>query len=55
MDIGYLKRSRGMMPRKKSEDNTWNLRNDLAVATVTFHLRSFLTVQGLAGACAPGE
>lgn len=41
-----------MMPKKKSEDITWNLKNVLAVATMTFCLHMFLAAQVSTGACA---
>lgn len=44
-----------MMPKKKSEDITWNLKNELAVATMTFCLHVFLAVQVFTGVCASGE
>jgi len=44
-----------MMPKKKSKDITWNLKYELAVATMTLCLHMFPTVQVCAGLCSPGE
>lgn len=46
-----------MMPKKKkkvrSKDITWNLKNELAIATMTFCLRTFPTGQVFTGVGAP--
>lgn len=44
-----------MMPKTKSEDITWNLKNELAVATMMFCFNIFLAIQVFTGVCASGE